>query len=255
MEQITSRNNPTVKAMRALLERKGRREQSSCLIEGFTLLEEALRAQVAVRTLFVLEGREGRLAGLDVNCRVYCAPEAVMQAMGDTRNTPEVVAQIALPQQPALPQEGLVLALDRVQDPGNVGTLIRSADAMGARAVALSPGCADCWSPKVVRAAMGSLFHLPVCAEVELSGYLTAFAQAGGQVIGGLLEGGCLYETAVRPDCAVVVGNEAQGIDPALRSLVTGVRIPMAGAAESLNAAVAGSILLYEARRQLDARG
>lgn len=255
MEQITSRNNPTVKVLRALLERKGRREQNGCLIEGFTLLEEALGAGVQVRTLFVLSGREAGIPPLGADCRIFRAPEAVMQALGDTRNTPEVVAQIELPRWGAPPAGGLVLALDRVQDPGNVGTLIRSADAMGARAVVLSPGCADCWSPKVVRAAMGSLFHLPVLPETALADYLAQFAREGGQVVGGLLEGSSLYETAVQPDCAVVVGNEAQGIDPTLRPLVTGVRIPMAGAAESLNAAVAGSILLYEARRQLDARG
>jgi TrmH family RNA methyltransferase len=143
--------------------------------------------------------------------------------------------------------------LDGVRDPGNVGTVIRTADAAGADAVILSPDCADIYNPKTVRSAMGSLFHIRTVVENEHLEYIKSAVGAGAKALAGALDADrFLYDFDMKDKIIVCVGNEAHGITDELKNLTGayGVKIPMPGKAESLNASVAAGILIYEVVRQ-----
>lgn len=146
---------------------------------------------------------------------------------------------------------GLVVVLDGVQDPGNVGTIIRSADAAGAAGVVLGAGCADVYNPKTIRSTMGSLFHLPI-VEGQLESLLPEAKVAGVKLVSTSLqaEHSC-YSYDFTQSVWLVIGNEGKGISDATARLVDdSITIPMQGQAESLNAAMAATILLFEAMRQ-----
>jgi TrmH family RNA methyltransferase len=144
----------------------------------------------------------------------------------------------------------LLVVADRVQDPGNLGTIVRVADAAGATAVAVTRGSVDPHNPKAVRATMGSLFHLPV-AEVERAELLGALTDRGVRILVADPRGAVEYTTAsYAPPVALVVGGEAGGAHPAWQEAAAAtLRIPLYGRAESLNVAIAAALLLYEARR------
>ena len=142
---------------------------------------------------------------------------------------------------------GFIVALDDVQDPQNIGTIIRTADAAGAACVVLSAGSADPYSPKAVRASMGSIFHIPVIA-VPLPPYLNTLLPLGYQIAGAHLDGQTEYTLDPEKTC-LVIGNESRGLSVAVLELTTQrIKIPMFGKAESLNAAVAAGILMYKIR-------
>lgn len=147
--------------------------------------------------------------------------------------------------------DALVLAADRVQDPGNAGTMIRSADAAGATAVILGKGCVDLYNPKTIRSTMGSLFHLPVL-EWDLKDALRQAAERGIRIVSATLDAEqSFYDIDFTRSTWILMGSEAHGVSPDLLSLVNQrVKIPMKGRAESLNVAMASTIVLYEAFRQ-----
>jgi TrmH family RNA methyltransferase len=147
--------------------------------------------------------------------------------------------------------QGLVVVLDGVQDPGNVGTIIRSADAAGAAGVVLGAGCADVYNPKTIRSTMGSLFHLPI-VEGELQSLLPEAKAAGVRLVSTSLQAAySCYSYDFTQPVWLVIGNEGKGISGTTAQLVDdAITIPMQGQAESLNAAMAATILLFEAMRQ-----
>lgn len=239
---ISSRSNPAVKDARALQNKKYRDESGLHFIEGGKLVKEALASGVKLATVFVREGAE---APADTgNAAVFFVTESVMESLC-TAGTPQSVCAAAYTPALSSPAEysGLVLLCDRVQDPGNMGTVIRSADAFGASAVVFSPDCADPFSTKALRASMGSAYHLPlVCAPVADE---IKKLQAGGYAcFCGHLRGS---ETLPRlgKNNAFVVGNEGQGVSEEVASLCYRYRLPMPGRAESLNAAAFASVMLY----------
>jgi TrmH family RNA methyltransferase len=173
--------------------------------------------------------------------------EAVLAALATTETPDPVVGVFPLPAEPALPK-GLVVVAHKLQDPGNLGTIIRSADAAGASAVVITPETVDPYGPKTVRATMGSLFHLPV-----LKRDLDRFkAEWQGPIYAMTLDGASsLYGFDYRGDAAFLIGNEGAGLSPEDAARADHrVMIPMAGHAESLNAAMAATICLFEAARQ-----
>lgn len=250
MEYITSRNNQMIKHIRRLTSDRGYRRSSGLFFgEGPKLLAEALKAEIAIVAAVTAQGVE--LPGLK-GLRRAQVPADLLNSLCDTK-TPQGVLFLA--EMPDLtPPERLEgrrwLVLDGLQDPGNVGTIWRSADALGADGLILTNHCADPFSPKTVRATMGACFRLPVY-EVE------------AEVLPGLLErsGLSLYATALREDtvdiktaqldrCAVVIGSEGRGISPELlRMSEKTLGIPMRERCESLNAAVAAAIILWEMAR------
>ncbi|MBQ8087857.1 MAG: RNA methyltransferase [Clostridia bacterium] len=256
MERITSAKNPLIQSLRALREGRARRETGCILVEGEVMLREALSCGLKPRALLVADGHEG-IEGLFETSGARCCsvPEALLAAVCDTKTQQGVCASFEAPRPLALKElpERLIV-LDGVQDPGNVGTIWRTADAAGFQALIAGAGTADLMSPKVLRAAMGSGFRLPYVETHNLPDLLDALAESGYTIIVSDLRGDSFY---ARPKAgkrvALLVGNEARGVSEASRERATmRVKLPMRGGAESLNAAVAAGILMYELMREIE---
>jgi TrmH family RNA methyltransferase len=256
--EITSPQNPRVKEWAQLLERKGRDRQQRYLVEGPHLVEEALRSHAPVATVLYALSR-----GVPAGLQELAAPgiewvgvsDAVLAKLADTQTPQGVLAVVekvpVTADQFLRTSRSLVVALDAVQDPGNVGTIIRCADAVGADGVVLGRGCVDLYNPKTIRSTMGSLFHLPI-VEADLGDVLPRARETGARIVGTSLQAtrSC-YETDLAQPVWLIFGNEGQGMSARTASLVTDpVIIPMHGQAESLNVAMAATVLLFEASRQ-----
>ena len=250
MERITSRRNPLIARLRKLgTDKKARRAEGLFLCEGDKLVGEALRWGAQVELLAAAEGTPAP-AGLPAHTQVVELP-AELLAYVSTVDTPQNMLALcctpALTPPEALPL-GRYLVLDGVQDPGNVGTIWRTADAFGAEGLFLLPGCAEPFSPKTVRATMGACFRLPVweaepAALPGLLGDIPLYATALGENDGDVREVGLTR-------AAVVIGSEGRGVSQEVLALCARtLKIPMRSRCESLNAAVAASVVLWEGWR------
>ncbi|MEA4869868.1 MAG: RNA methyltransferase [Christensenella sp.] len=239
---IESRANERVKEARKLLQRKERKESGLHLIEGEKLVREAIFSGAHVVSCFL---EEGYAFSPPESAIAYTVTRPVLESLCESQTPQGVVAVVETPLlvPPAVYPSGLVVVLDGVQDPGNVGTILRSADAFGAAGVLLSPSCADPYSPKTLRAAMGSTYHLPVW-QGALAPEIARLKQSGFVALCGDLHGS---ETlpALASSVALVIGSEGSGVSAEVRALCEGFRLTMRGRAESLNASVAAGVLLY----------
>jgi RNA methyltransferase, TrmH family len=252
-----SPHNPRLAAVRELRTPRGRREAGRFAAEGPTLLEEAARSGLRPREIYATAEALGALdpgrweaAGTSV----YVIPERAFARLSDLETPSGLLAVFDLPAttvDEVLARAGPVLLLAGVSDPGNAGTLVRSAEAFGAAGVLFGRGGADPFAPKVVRAAMGSLFRLPV-AQAGPDEVLAAASAAGRPIVATDVEGEELGAGALPAGAVLAVGNERRGVRDWLPRWDRAVRIPQRAATESLNAAVAGSIVLYEASRCQD---
>lgn len=254
---ITSRRNPVVARFRALHQPRGRRDQGLLLLEGTHLLEEALRLGLPPRQLLaspswiernqpLLEAHPRALAVLQP------VAEPVLEAVATTAHPDGVVLAVPWPEPPLCPSSDFVLALDRLQDPGNLGTLMRTALAAGVEELWLAEG-ADPWQPKVLRASAGAALALPCRRLDQLLPRLDSARSAGVQVVASVVAGGIPYWQLdwTRPT-VLLLGNEGSGLAPELLAASSHrVTIPHCGAVESLNVAVAAAPLLLERWRQL----
>ena len=246
-EKITSRANPLMTHIRRLAaSRAYRRETGEYLADGVKLLEEAVRWGVPITAVVHTAGTA--LPPLPPGTRLVEVPRDVMASVSPME-APQGALFTARTPDTALPERltgRRYLALEGVQDPGNVGTALRTADAFGADGLILLPGCADPWNPKTLRATMGACFRLPVW-EGTLEALLPLLKRAGLP----------LYATALREDtvdlrqitldrAAVVIGSEGRGVSqPVLAASQRTLRIPMTDRCESLNAAAAGAVVLW----------
>jgi len=250
-ERITSRANPLVGHLKKLNSKRAyRREEGLFCAEGPKLLEEALKWGGKLETVVCAEGAE--LPPLPTDVRVVDVPAGLLSAMADTESPQGIVftCRMGRAELPEKLSGSRYLILDGVQDPGNLGTVWRTADAFGADGLILCNGCADPWSPKTVRATMGAVFRLPVY-EASLETVAQKLSEADIP----------LYATALREDtadvreldlssAAVIIGSEGRGVsDLALRLCRQTVKIPMTARCESLNAAVAAAVVLWEMAR------
>lgn len=250
-EVITSKANPLLSRVRKLNSRRSfRREERAFAAEGPKLLAEALRWEAELEAVICTPGVS--LPELPAQVRVVEVADSLLASVADTQS-PQGVVFVCKGTCLLLPKEltgQRYLLLDGVQDPGNVGTIWRTADAFGADGLILCNGCADPWSPKTVRATMGAVFRLPI--------YEGALAEAAEK----LLQAGIpLYAAALREDTmdvrsitlersAVMIGSEGQGVSrQALELCGKTVKIPMRTRCESLNAAVAAAVVLWEMAR------
>ena len=254
MEHITSAKNPVVKGLRALRDRKGREAAGRFLVEGEVMLLEAIKCGLTVREALAEEGFEALAARLEAEgAKTFIVPRSLLEAVSDTRTPQGICASFDLPKPlPLAKAPTRIVALDGTQDPGNVGTIWRTADAAGFTGILFGGGCADPLSPKVQRAAMGSGFRVPYMLAEDLPAALAELRGRGYAVLASDLHGADFYS---RPDVGerliLVIGNEARGISPATRQAAsTLVKLPMRGGAESLNAAVAAGIMMYELMRE-----
>ena len=249
---ITSRQNGRVRLLRAALAGNG--GDDVIAIESPHLLREAL-GSVAVETLavFVREDRTALLDEVPAHVEPLVLSREVFASVAATEQSQGVAALIRRPEMRFLPRAGqLLLLLDQVQDPGNVGTLVRSAEAFGAAAVLVTAGTADVWNGKALRASAGAAFRVPV---VRWSEPLAAsLRKLGARVLAAVAaedDARPATAAALTEGCVLAVGNEGRGVSAELLQMADArITLPMVGPTESLNAAVAGSILLYEAARQ-----
>ncbi|QYR24291.1 RNA methyltransferase [Paenibacillus sp. sptzw28] len=244
--------------MAALQEKKHRDRSGKFIIEGVHLVQEALLAGAAVEKV-VYDAERGIPGELrrqlhEADLKLIEASTAVMAKCSGTDTPPPVFGVVAKPVcdlSDLYRQDTLAVVLDGVRDPGNIGTIIRSADAAGATAVVLGRGCADLYNPKTVRSTMGSLFHLPII-EGDLAELLPEAKSKGMTIAGTSLKA---TETCFSYDWRgptwLLLGNESEGLSASSFEMVdANVIIPIHGRSESLNVAMAATVLLYEALRQ-----
>lgn len=250
MEKITSVKNPLIKTLKSLTKKQGRDETGLFLVEGEVMILEALKCGLTIRDAICTAKREDFAAALP--CPAALVPDNIMESVCDTRSPQGVCASFELPQEismSALPDH--IIALDGVQDPGNVGTIWRTADAAGFGAMILGAGCADPLSPKVQRSAMGSGFRVPFMHTQDLPNTLSEQRRMGYTIICSDLSGSDFYDRPAHGERIVlIIGSEAHGVSDETRAQADmKVRLPMRGGSESLNAAVAAGILMYELAR------
>ena len=252
MDVVTSRANGRVKQLRAAFAGQARLSQGLVGIEGEHLLEEAVRSGVMLKTVFVSERRE--VPGfVPRGVEVLRLANDVFQSCVETQ-TPQGVAALVVPPvwgvEEMLDGVPLILIAVGLQDPGNLGTLVRSVEAFGGTGVLTTGGTVSVWNGKAVRASAGSVFRVPVGVASEEA--MDRLRGAGVKLLAGMREGAVgVEEVDLRGGCAFLVGNEGAGLSAEwVERAEVQVAIPCPGAVESLNAAVAGSLLMYEASRQ-----
>lgn len=248
METITSLRNPKVLSWRSLKTRKGRDEHHAFLVEGTKMVRESLSSGLNVEAILLREDLAGSF-DIPAGLPAYILPDSVFSAVSDTKTPQGIAAVLSLHVKTA--SGSRLLALDGVQDPGNVGTIIRTADAAGFDGVLFSHECADLFSPKVLRATMGSIFRLGFSFPSSLPEALEELKRKGFSVLSSQLDGDSFFErNNIAPSFVLVIGNEGNGVSEAVRAVATHrLRLPMHGGAESLNAAVAAGIMMYDLTR------
>jgi TrmH family RNA methyltransferase len=252
---ITSTQNPKIKLVRQLLtQTKARKKEGAFVLEGIRLLEEAFNSHFAPELLLYTADLDQRGLSLvkefksrSVNCELT-APN-VFNSASDTETPQGILAIYSLISLPFPDRTDLLLIADEIRDPGNLGTLMRTALAASADGVLLPPGTVDPFSPKVVRGAMGAHFHLPVSTaswpEIKkITRGLTVY-------LADMNQGVNLWQSELTEPLAIIIGGEAHGPGKIAREFANKVlHIPMSEKSESINAAAAGAVLLYEIRRQ-----
>jgi TrmH family RNA methyltransferase len=259
---IRSRDNALVKRLARLSAHgRARREEGVGIVEGWHLVRALLESRtfgasslvtVAISEAAVEHPESRSMIDRLGNATLQVIDASVFARIGESDGPNAVLGMFMLPAArgtAAVEEGGLQIWLDAVQDPGNVGTLIRTAAAAGATAVVLGPGCADPWSPKALRAGMGGHFATNVSSDVAWTDAARVFR---GRILALALDGSrCLYDTPLDGDVAILLGNEGAGLSPAVAALATAsAHIPMPGAVESLNVAAAGAIVCFERVRQ-----
>jgi RNA methyltransferase, TrmH family len=240
------------KRLRALRQRANREEEGLFLAEGIRVVEELLQSRVVLRSAVVSDSLEdsdrGRQVAMELSARVpvYRATENELRQLADTE-TPQGVIACAVTPRANLQADApaMTLVLDAIQDPGNFGTLLRSAVAFGAGLIVTLPGTVDPWNSKTIRAGAGTGFHVPIAgATVE---ELKSWSAREDVVLwGAAAEGVDVHSLTRPPRVALVMGNEGSGLSKATRAVLhKTIALQMSGRAESLNAGVAGGILLY----------
>ena len=254
IKDILSAQNPLIKATGELKLKKYRSLRGEFLVEGMRAVQEAINSGWELKDIFFTDEVSGEeivnmLKDKPVTC--YHINQTLIERITDTKNPQGIVAVVKTKDselKDLAGGTGLLLVLDEVRDPGNVGTIIRTADAAGACGIVLLRDCVDIYSPKVVRSTMGSVFHLPIITNVDKALFCEWCEKEQWPLWVSSLEGGTsIHETPWGPKVALVMGNEANGASAEmLKAAVKKVYIPMPGKAESLNVAIATGIFLFE---------
>lgn len=252
MREIRSKDNRIYKECLRLSQRKYRDKEGRYLIEGFNLIGEAPRGEIVYMIV-----RESAAAKAPAFAQIYLMEDSLFEKIAQTQTSQGILAVMEKPKFSA--EEiaervagGNVLVLDRLQDPGNIGVMIRTAEGAGYKAVFVLKGTTDVYSPKTIRAAAGSVFRIPVI-HVEDNRELAALTERLNKrlTVTSLQADKLYYDVDLSKDTALVIGNEGNGVSEELLDMAdVRVRIPMEGNLESLNASVAAGILMYEARRK-----
>lgn len=254
---ITSTSNPRIKNLVLLGKKaKARKEQGVFLAEGRKMIEEAPKEWI--RELYVSESylaekeNDRRLRGMEYEV----LSDHVMKAAADTQTPQGILAVVSMPRWDFAgiteKDSGCYLFLEDIQDPGNLGTMIRSGEAAGITAVIAGRGTVDLYNPKTIRSTMGSIYRMPFFVAEDLKQTICTMKEQGMKLYAAHLKGNRLYdEPDYRQKCGFLIGNEGNGLTEEIAGLADEyIRIPMEGSVESLNAAIAAAVLMYEANRQ-----
>lgn len=246
-----------IKETKKLKEKRFRVERNQFLVEGFRFVEEALKSTFQVPYIFLSEEALDRWQSFQLNemlqsaSKVHIVKDSILKLLSNTE-TPQGVIAVVNQHNTQLPvKEGFYVLVDKLQDPGNMGTIIRSAHAAGAAGVIATKGTVDIYNEKTLRSTMGSIFNIPIIEDKDLS-IIDSLKNKGFKLIVSSLENSKnFYEVDLTENVIIAVGNEGSGIsDEVYRLGDMKVKIPMPGNAESLNAGAAASIMMFEAVRQ-----
>ncbi len=259
---ITSLQNPRVKAAVRLRTRRERKKTGRMLIDGARELTRAIAAGVELQEVFICpalctgdEAQQALKALSNTQAEVFSVSEAVFRKLAFGQRAEGLLGVATIPTRSLnslkLPQNPLVAVLEGVEKPGNVGAVIRSADAAGLAAVILADPATDLYNPNAIRASLGTIFTMSVC-QAKSEETLAWLRGCGLNIVAARVDGKLTYEQVdYRGPTAIVLGSEAAGLSPAwCTEDVLGVRLPMCGVADSLNVSVAAAVLFYEALRQ-----
>ena len=253
---ITSNQNSKIKLVRSLMGRaKERREAGMFVVEGVRLVEEAVKGDWRLETVLYDESLSERGKSLvsslkSKSVEVEEISADLMKSLSETETPQGILAILQFSQLPIPNNLNFILIPDQIRDPGNLGTLLRSAAATGVQAVLIPPETTDAFAPKVLRAGMGAHFRVPI-REMGWEELHDVCKLAGSQVLVADMEGKSCWEMDLKQPLALIVGGEAEGASDEARKLAhQRISIPMAGDVESLNAGVAGSVLMFEVVRQ-----
>lgn len=252
MEHITSRENPVIKSVKKLKEKKHREEKNQFFIEGFRFVSEALASDFQVPYLFLCEDDNINLKNFNIkgDTKVYTVTRSIFKEISFTEH-PQGVAAVVNYKSFVVSGDGFYVLADKLQDPGNLGTIIRSAHGAGALGVIVTKGTVDLYNDKTLRSTMGSIFHIPVIRDDELS-FVKELKSKGFKLVTSSLDAkNNFFNEDLKGNIIIALGNEGAGISEDISKLSDiKVKIPMSGLAESLNVAAAGSIMIFEVVRQ-----
>lgn len=256
MHIITSRENKIYKNLKFLQDKKQREKEGLFMVEGLRGVTDAIKNGLNPKTVVLCEGSE-----IQINSRDVCVlAKKLFGEIAQTQTPQGIIAVFEIPKYNfsniVSSSNGFVILCEDVRDPGNLGTIIRTADAAGAAAVILGKGCCDLYNPKTVRSTVASIGSLPILRGIDAAEAAEKLKTMGYRIAAGALTDKSvgLYESDLSGKIAFVIGNEANGISDKMRDLSDIlVKIPMNGRAESLNAAIAAAVMMYEkVRRSID---
>ncbi|WP_251860943.1 RNA methyltransferase [Clostridium sp. Marseille-Q2269] len=255
---ISSKDNQLIKEVRKLKEKKYREKSKSFIVEGFRFFEEALKSNSNINKVFIEENSLNKLEQLyktynvNDNIDTYAVNSSVLKSISNTENPQGVVAVINYFNKNSFNHEnGFYILADKVQDPGNMGTIIRTAHAAGALGIITTKGTVDIYNEKTLRSTMGSIFYMLVMEDENLEKVKLLQSQGFKLLVSSLDTNSNFYDIDMKENIIIAVGNEGNGISKDLNELSDiKVKIPMPGGAESLNVAVACSIMTFERIRQ-----
>jgi TrmH family RNA methyltransferase len=260
---ITAKDNEKVKYTKSLLKSKNRNKESKFIIEGYRILTLAIECNAKIDYVFINEDFEKKTEHVEFleilkskNINTYKTTNKIFNELVDTESTQGILAVVKFNQRTIeenlTDEHRFVLILDRIQDPGNMGTIIRTADAAGVDAIIALKGCVDIYNPKVIRSTMGSIFDMNIIHATQEEA-VRLLKLKNFDIVSSYLDTDNYYDKVeYNYKTALVIGNEANGINDELvsKSDVL-VKIPIYGKAESLNAAISSAILMYEIKKYL----
>ena len=262
MQHVTSRQNPRLREAAALIaSSRERRKSGRCVLEGEHVVATYVERHGAPETLIVtataLDATSVRALAECQSARTLVVPESLFAEMASVPASVGVLAVVATPRPAELGFADFCLLVDDVQDPGNIGSILRTAAAAGVAQVLLSKHCAFAWSPKVLRAGQGAHFAVNIHEDVDLLQWGRRYRESGAEIIATVVSGGMsIFEAPLGKRVALLIGNEGAGLSTELAALATQrVTIPMPGGMESLNVAAAAAVCLFECVRRRTVAG
>ena len=258
MQLITSKENNTIKDIRKLKDKKYRNETERFIIEGFRFVEEGLKSSFIIDKIIVRESVVEKFKdkfyeyAAENEEKIYVTSDSIFKTIAATENSQGVLAVVRVNNQRHKPTDGSYILIDKVQDPGNLGTIIRTAHSAGCAGIIMTKGTVDLYNEKTLRSTMGSIFNIPLIQDNDNLDFTKELLSKNYNLICSSLQTDKnFYEVDLVSNSIIAVGNEGNGISDEVMDLATKKgKIPMLGSTESLNVAIAASIMIYEGVRQ-----